>query len=170
MTFKTSYNAGLGQPAINLAGVDTVARVAIGTVLKGFDDLLGEAEFIYLPGVASTVAGDCVIYDLAPAGPTTARTLSGTHLNTGAPVAWASAAILAGQYGWYQISGLIVATGIAGGIIGRCFLTTTAGAVDDTAIAGAQVLGAKLSSAIGTPAAGQVYVTAQRPFIQGQIT
>lgn len=169
MAFRTSYNAALGQPSIALAGVDTVARVAVGTVLKGFDDLLGEGEFIYLPGVANTIGGDVVAYDLNPAGVTTTRVTAAGQPNGGQAVAVAVAAVPAGSFGWYQISGAGIANTIAATVAGRAFLSATAGQLTSTAANGVQVNGMRISSAVGTPAVGQSYVTLNRPNIQGQI-
>lgn len=170
MAFKTSYNAALGMPVITLAGVDTQPRVVVGTIVKGFDDLLGEGEFIYLPGVAGTVGGDMVTYDLLPGGQATTRATAGNAANTGLPVAVAVAAVPALSYGWYQISGAAALNVIAATAVGRLFASATAGQGTSVAANGSQVLGAKLSSAVGTPAAGQSYVTLMRPFMQGQIT
>lgn len=170
MPFKTSYNAGLGQPAFNIAGVDTIARVAIGTICKGFDDLLGEGEFIYLPGAAGTLAADHVVFDLLPSGPTTTRSSSTANANSGLPSAVAVAAVPAGSYGWYQVSGVAVVNVAAGTVAGRPYLTATAGTLSVSAVAGSQLIGARVSSASGTPAVGQAYLTLQRPAVQGQIT
>lgn len=170
MAFKTSYNSGLGQLSFNLNAVDTTAKVAIGTIIKGFDDLLGEGEFIYLPGAASTIANDFVTYELNPAGPTTTRLLAASAANTGLPVANAVVAVPAGSYGWYQISGVTIANVIAATAAGRLFASATAGSGTSTAAAGAQVLGARISTAIGTPVAGTSYITMSRPTMQGQIT
>lgn len=169
MPFKTSYNSALGMPSINLAGVDTVARVAIGTIVKGFDDLMGEAEFMYLPGVAGTLAGDHVLFDLAPGAATTTRSTT-ANANAGQPSAVAVAAVPAGSFGWYQISGVAVVNVIAGTAVGRPFLSATAGSLSSTAAAGSHLIGARLSTAIGVPAAGQAYLTLTRPAVQGQIT
>lgn len=171
MAFRTSYNSALGMALALVVGEpDTENTIGIGTIIKAYDPLLGEGEFIYLPGVADTVAGDMVTYDLNPAGPVTARAGTG-DANSGAPVAFASAAIGAGQFGWYQIGGVAVANVAAGFAAGgSVFATANAGIVDDAAVAGAQVLGAIGSSAIGTPAAGKAYLTISRPFLQGQIT
>ena len=170
MAFRTSYNPGLGMPNIDLSGVDTVARVAIGTIVKGFDDLLGEGEFIYLPGAASVGAGDMVLYFLDPSGPSTSRIQLGAHANSGLPVAWAVAAVPAGSFGWFQISGCVIANAAAGTAASRAFIGAGNGQVSNTASAGAQVLGARITSSVGTPRAGAVYLTASRPSIQGQIT
>jgi len=169
MTFKTSYNAALGMPSVDLRSVDTVARVAIGTILKGFDDLLGEGEFMYLPGVAGTLAGDHVLFDLAPGAATTTRSTTG-NANTGQPSAVAVAAVGAGQYGWYQVSGVAIVNVIGGTVAGRPFLSATAGSLSSTAAAGAHLIGARLSTAAGVPAASQAYLTLTRPAVQGQIT
>lgn len=170
MVWKTSYNQALGQPAFDLNSVDTVARVAIGTVVKGYDDVFGEGEFIYLPGVASCAAGDAVVYDLLPSGPAVVRALSGTHANSGRPVAFALQPAVAGQYGWFQINGLAIVSANAGAAAGVLMLSATAGGVSNAVLAGAQVLGARLSSAVGTPVAAKAYATIARPCVQSQIT
>jgi hypothetical protein len=164
MTFKTSYNAGLGAPV--LTAVDDEAKYAIGTIIKAYDDTYGEGEFMYLKGAAGVDDGDCVHIDQY----TPAVTLvdSDTDANHGGPVGWAYADIVADKYGWFQISGVVVANGIAGGAAGKCMLCATAGAVDDTAIAGCQVLGARIVTAIDTPSAGKIVVVANRPHVQGQ--
>lgn len=171
MAFKTSYNAGLGQPAIDLRGVDTTPRVAIGTVLKGFDDLFGEGEFMYLPGTAGTLAGDAVSYDLAPGAATTTRALAANTANRGFSIAFAVAAVPGGSFGWYQVSGLVVANVNANAVAGTGVgIGNTAGQVSSTLNAGAQLVGARMSSNGGTPAAGQAYITINRPATQTQIT
>lgn len=168
MAFKPGANAPLG--IWSFTEVSTTARVPVGTIVKGYDDTQGEAEFIYLPGVASTVAGDMVEYDLAPGAQATVRATNATSSNSGRPVAWAMAAVVASSYGWYQISGVAVGNTVAGTAAGVCMASATAGSVGNTADAGDQVLGARISTAVGTPAAGQSYITINRPFKQGQIT
>jgi hypothetical protein len=170
MTFKTASNAALGVTAFILAAVDVTPKVPIGTIAKAFDDTLGEAEFIYLPGVANTVGGDLIVYDLLPAGQTITRTTAAAQVNSGQPAAVALVAVPAGSYGWFQISGIAIVNATAASAAGKCFLTATAGSVGNTAVAGDQVLGARLSSAVGTPAADRSYATINRPYVQGQIT
>lgn len=170
MPFKTSYNSALGVPTINLAGVSTVALLAVGTVVKGFDDVQGEGEFMYLPGVASLAEGDFVAVDLNPGGPAVVRSLAATHANSGQVIACAMAAIPAASYGFYQISGVAIGNVIAATAAGRGFVSATAGQLTSVAAAGAQMLGGRISTAVGTPAAGKAYVTMNRPFVQGQIT
>jgi hypothetical protein len=170
MPWKTGPNAALGISAIT-AVPDDVIQTPIGTIAKFYDDLLGEGEFIYLPGAASVALGDCVVYDLNPAAVTVARTVAATHVTSGRPVAFATAPIVAGKFGWYQISGVAIASVAAGFAAGnRVFLTSTAGTVDDAVVAGVQLLGAVSSSAIATPLAGKAYLTISRPTLQSQIT
>lgn len=170
MAFSSGPVAALGVPGFRTTDVDTVARVPVGTVIKAVDPTLGEGEFIYLPGVANCLAGCAVVYDLTPAANVVALTLSGTHLNSGYPIAFAVVAVSALSFGWFQIGGVAITAGIAGGIAGKCMLTVTGGAVDDTAIAGCQVIGARQLTAFNTPSAGFAYTQLNRPCIQSQIT
>lgn len=168
MVFKTGYNVGLG--ATVFTSVDTAAMYALGAIVKGLDDVFGEGEFIYLPGLALTAAGDAVVWDLLPAGQTTTRTLVATHANSGRSVGFAMAATIAATFGWYQIAGVATVNATAATAIGKCMLTATAGSVNSAAVAGSQLLNATISSAVGTPSAGKCYVTCNRPNIQSQIT
>jgi hypothetical protein len=169
MAWKSGANSPLGVAAPN--GVaDTAAQVAVGTMAKFFDDTLGEGEFIYLPGVANTAIGDLVEYDLSPVGPVTVRHSNATASNSGRPVAIAMSASIAGTFGWYQISGVAIANAVGGTGVGVAMGSATAGSFGAAADAGDQILGARISSAVGTPSAGKVYATISRPFVQGQIT
>lgn len=171
MGWKTGLNAPLGAPLIDPTTVHDSEDYPIGTIISGYDDTQGYGEFIFLPGVASCTEGDLVVYDLVPAAEATVLALTTTHDNSGRPVAVALGAVVAGKYGWFQITGVAIVNVAASFAAGnKVFMTTTAGTVDDAAVAGAQVLGAISSSAIGTPAAGQAYVTMNRAFLQGQIT
>lgn len=170
MPFKTSYNMALGQPSFALNGVDTLARVAIGTIVKGYDDTLGEAEFMYLPGVAGLLAGDHCWFDLLPGAPSVTRSLAATTANSGLPTCVALTAVPAGSYGWFQISGVAAVNVAAGNVAGRVYDNAVAGQLSSTALAGAQLLGARFSTAIGTPTASQAYMTLTRPAMQSQIT
>lgn len=170
MTFKTSYMSAVGMVALTAAAVDVTAKVPVGTLIKAYDDTQGEAEFIYLPGVANCVAGDVVVYDLAPGAQAINRLQNNTFNNTGRPVAVALQAVGAASFGWFQISGVAIANVVAGTVAGVCMATATLGQVGNTADAGDQIIGARISTAVGTPAAGQSYVTLNRPSMQTQIT
>ena len=70
--------------------------------------------------------------------------------------------------GVFLVAVVSVLAGFAAGA--RCWLTATAGNIDDTTIAGCQILGMWSSSAIGTPVANKAYCTLNRPVVQSQIT
>jgi len=170
MAFKTAGNSQLGVPDFQPSVVDAVARVPVGTIVKAFDDVQGEGEFIYLPGVAATVAGDLIEYDLAPGAQATVRGSNATSSNAGRPVGFAMGANVAGTFGWAQISGVAIVNAVGGTVAGVMMATATAGSVGNTADPGDQILNARISTAVGTPSAGKAYATINRPFKQGQIT
>jgi hypothetical protein len=85
-----------------IADTSTTQNHPLGTVVRAVDATLGEGEFIYLVGVASTVVGSPVIYDDL----TFQTTLAPVGTNKPGPVAFAMSANVASQYGWYQISGI----------------------------------------------------------------
>lgn len=103
----------------------------------------GEAEFIYLKGLASTAVGDLTVYN---GDGVTTRTVA----RVVGPAAVAMSACVASNFGWYQIQGL--ATIKAGTIAAdkQLYLTATAGQVDDAVVAGDQVTGAKSVAADDT--------------------
>src|SRR3990167_630516 len=74
--------------------IDTSQVASLGT--RGVD--ASGNEFIYLQGTASTVSGDWIVFD---------ENWSTTRLaaNEVGSVGIAMAAIVAGNYGWYQIFG-----------------------------------------------------------------
>jgi hypothetical protein len=135
----------------------TTQQHVIGKRCRGYDPVYGEAEFIYLKGVASTAVNDLVVYD--EYNNTTTRATAGSR----GPAAVAMSANVANQYGWYQISGAAIvnaATVLAGGNV---YATATAGTVDDATVSGDKVDGARFKTADGTPAAGKAVVQLDRP-------
>ena len=168
MAYKNVANAPLGMP---LPGnVDATALVPVGTIQRFIEDTLGEGEYIYLPGVAATIANDLVEYDLAPGAQATVRHSNATASNSGRSLAVSTAATIALTFGWFQISGLTIINTTAAQAAGNMFGTATAGAVGNTLDAGDQILNARLSTATGVPAALKAYATISRPFVQGNIT
>lgn len=131
------------QFVVSQAIADTSAtqNYPVGTIIKAKDDTYGEAEFIYLKGVASTAVGDAVTYTVKPAA-----TVRAVASGRGA-VAVAMSANVASQYGWYAISGCVpvkAGTVAAGGVV---YLTATAGQLDDAVVAGDKVDGAVFAEA-----------------------
>lgn len=168
MTYKLA-SPFIGAPEITAH--DTTAKVPLGTIVKAKDDTYGEGEFIYLLGVASTVAGALVKYNATTYQTALISVTNGK--NKGVPVAVAMAATVAGEYGWYQISGNAVMkkTGVAVTPQVPIFISATDGRIKVLASAGQQILGAQtanLTTVVTTTST--VVVTINRPSTQGQIT
>lgn len=165
-----SVNLQLGYPAPG--NVDDSALVPIGTIAQFRDTgttYLGVGEFIYLKGIGSTVLGSVVSYkqsDGTAAAGTTAL-WAGT-VSTGYPLAVATAAIVADKYGWYQISGAAICKTTGTIADGDSLYYGAAGTLQNTPVAGKQVIGAQATSANGVPAANQAIVTLNRPAVQSQ--
>lgn len=102
MTYALT-SAYVGCPIIT--DTSSTAKVPLGTVVRAQDPTYGEGEFIYLKGVASTAVGSIVNYD-----DSYQTALDTTGLDTPRPLAIAMSANDASYYGWYQISGLAVAS------------------------------------------------------------
>jgi hypothetical protein len=159
----------MGVPAIGSIG--TSQGQPGGTIRRAYDPNYGEGEFIYLQGVAATSIGDAVMWSGVTSGaPTFQTALLPNVANQGVPVAFATAAILAGQWGWYQIGGTgIVLTNGTFAAAGPLYIVA-AGLVTSVAGAGKQILNAYGLTAVGTPAGSQILASLNRPFAQGAIT
>lgn len=169
MTFKAIGPWVGSQP---LTDTSTTQQHPLGTRVLGLDDNpaasnKGEAAFIYLKGVASTLVGSLVDYDQFLA--TTA--LSPATGGVG-PVAVSMSANVANQFGWYQVCGIAAVRAPNAMTVGADvhMLAATPGSVDDAAVAGEQILNAKVSTTTGTPSAGLALIEINYPFHQGQIT
>jgi hypothetical protein len=137
--------------------VHSTKKYRLGTQKKDNDGNI----YIYLKGVASTVAGSVVTFDEAHV-----TTLA--VANAQGRVAVAKAAVdSTSEYGWYGIYGKHAAkvlTGFADN--GKVYLTSTAGSVDDTDVAGDFVVGMIGRSAIDTPSTGLAYMELSFPVVQ----
>jgi hypothetical protein len=89
-----------------IADTDTVQNHPLGTIVTAYSATLGGGEFIYLRGVASTVVGSIVNYDDAFLTALDTAAVTGPSR----PLAVSMSANVVDRYGWYQISGLAVAT------------------------------------------------------------
>lgn len=122
MSNKVGYNkATVGK----LTDIDTEARNIVGT--RSFDE--NGNEFIYLKGVASTLAGSWVTFDELYL--TTLLVANGLGR-----VAIAQAATVASTWGWYQIYGAgygLCLVSYADNA--KVWATATAGSVDDADVA-----------------------------------
>ena len=156
MAFIVSTPLVGAQP---IAVTSTTQLHPLGTIVRATDPTYGDAEFVYLAGVASTAVGDLVVIDQG----TTARTGTSSR----GPVGIAMSANVASQYGWYQISGQAVVN-VAGAVADNAlvYATATAGSADDAVVSGAQVDGAVFrTSAAG---AGTAVAVIDRPAMNGQ--
>jgi len=173
MAFRITNALAGSQP---IATTSTVQNHPLGKIVTAYDPILGEGEFIYLKGVASTAAGLMVYYDVNTG--TTALTTTSLGLNRGQPLAVAMSANVASQYGWYQIGGAatILKTAVkydpASSTLGASVhLSGTAGRVMQTSASLRQILGARFASATTvTSTTSTVIVTINRPVQQGKIT
>ena len=161
----TTNELGL-QP---IADTSTVQNHPLGKIVRAKHATYGEGEFIYLKGIASTVAYDLVTYGLA-GGLTTRAPSSGFNLSD--PVAVAQSANVASQYGWYQIEGdaLINKPAVKALPSSNVYLSGTTARVRTSAYSGRQVLGAKIQGTTTiTTTTSTVVVTLNRPHLQGKV-
>lgn len=106
--------------------------------------------YIYLKGVASTVAGDVVTFD--EAGATTR--LVKAEADKLKPIAVALAAVVANKYGWYQVYGetSLSALGLCAKEV-AIYTSATAGAVDDDPTAQTKINRLIVRTTVGASAA-----------------
>ena len=104
MAWVIETSSKIGNQSIT--ETSTAKQHPLGTIVQARHATLGVGEFIYITGVASTVVGSIVNYD------DNYQTALDTSAVTGPsrPLAIAMSANVASKYGWYQISGLAVAT------------------------------------------------------------
>lgn len=150
--------------------IDTTARHQLGDRILAVDSVYGSGEFIYLKGVASTVVGSLVIYEAGGGAPTFQTTLGPSTANSGQQYAVATAAVLANQFGWYQVSGVgIVATNGTLAGVGVVY-AIAGGTVTSAATAGKAVNNMRALTATGTPAANQAVAQFMYPFAEAVVT
>jgi len=150
-------------PWIGAQQMDTTSTVqnhVLMTEVTGSDPTLGTAQFIYLKGVASTVAGDAVVWD--EAGLTT-RAVAASR----GPIGIAMSANVANQYGWYQVTGVATVSALTVSADAPVSVSATAGSLDDLTTAQYAVMGARWMSATDTPATGFAYCMLSRPTASG---
>lgn len=160
----TSTDSGVTQP--NASSAAPTPPMKLGMIVKANDPTLGDAEFILLAGVASTVVGSAVTYN------TTSWTtaLAPVGANKPQPIAFAmSANIVATTWGWYQISGLATAAKTSGLALASNAAVgiLTAGKVAATGT-GKEVQGALTVAKATTPTTVRLVIN--RPHMQGRVT
>lgn len=171
MAFYITENRVLSQ-AIATTSLTQAPDIPLGTIVRASDTTLGAGEFIYLLGVASTVAGIGVTFSAT----TFQTTLLPNTANLSGPVAWAMSANVAGSFGWYQITGLCSALKTAvkadPAVNGtRVYISATTGRIMQTSAAGKCILGAaRANLATVTSTTSTVILLLNRPHAQGPIT
>lgn len=149
MAYPTGIEWRLTSPTMGAQPInqtESSQKHNIGQRVRAFDYTYGEAEFIYLAGVASTDAGDVVTFD--ERNGTTALAVEGAR----GPAAVAMAATVAGLYGWYAVQGAVpVNTGSNIPSRGPLYLSRTAGEVTGEAYEGEKVDG---MAAVRVPSGG----------------
>lgn len=159
MTFKVTSNVIGFQP---ISETSTVKNHPLGTRVTAYDPNYGVGEFIYLAGVASTVAGSWVTYN---ADDFTTTLLAPAAIG---PVAVAmSANDAATDYGWYQIDGKASASAADVADNAKVYIDTAAGKCDDAAVAGDRVYNARWASADDT-ATNLADVEIHYPFVKDE--
>jgi len=132
----------VGHPIV-VGDTDDIHDTEVVKVLTRAKDANGN-EYIFLKGVASTVAGSWVAYDEQAVTALLDTDVAATLVS---PIAVAQAAIVANKYGWYMIFGSCSAGAATVVDNTKVFSTATAGVCDDTGTAGNQIIGAYWRSA-----------------------
>lgn len=144
----------------NLTAVDTTAQNTVNAEVAGIDSFNGEADFIYLAGCASTIAGSVVTFDEAGATTLLAANAKG-------PVVVALAATVASTWGWYARKGTFLVDMVANSAdnanLGR---ETTDGKVGDGFATGDMILGMIARGA--TTTAALQYAQFDHPYVNDQ--
>lgn len=162
LVFQPSQAGEIGQQPNSLT--DTVKRHPLGKRCKFIDPVYGEIECIYLAGVAACVAGSLVIYD--PKNFNTVLTVAASR----GPAAVAMSAVVAGQFGWFAVQGLVPAsTAAAGTGAANSGIQTsaTAGQATVSGTAGQKISGARCTAAQDGPGVGFTDVELAFPCANG---
>jgi hypothetical protein len=127
--------------AITLTTVDQTALWDVGYIHHAAD---GKA-YVYLQGVASVATGSVVSYIVTT---TAAATTALIITNAVGAVGVAMAAVVAGDFGWFQIAGLNLVTQCdTSATIGQAYIGGTTGGVDHTAVVGDRIDGMQITVA-----------------------
>lgn len=147
------------QPILNSS---TTQQHPLGTLVEAqeYTNSNGVGTFVYAKGVASTALGDWVTINEDDW--TTTRLVADAKGKVGI----AMAAIVAGEYGWYQVRGKAVGKALTGYVDNALvYATSTAGSVDDAVVSGDRVKQAIGASALDAPATGMAEFEIDHPFM-----
>lgn len=148
-----------------IATKSATAKHPLGMIVQATDATLGNAEFVYLKGVASTVVGSWVGY--FPSGTSILATANGNY-----PLAVSMTTnTTTGSYAWYQINGTANALGLTSitTTTGFLWLTSTAGSVDDASVIGDAVLNARKTAVVHVVGTFLDQYSINRPFCTNRV-
>ena len=147
-----------------IAETSTTQRLDLGTVVRANDRAstqYGQGEFIYASGAASTAVGSVTLLN-----PDDWSTSLAVAADKGI-LAVAMSANPASSYGFYQIYGKGVVKALTGFLDNaNCYLTATAGSIDDAVVAGDFIYGMKGASALDIPSTGLAEVELNYPSVR----
>lgn len=112
-------------------------------------------EYIYLKGVASTVAGSVATFDKNFA---TALSVTGAR----GPVGIAMAATVASKWGWYLIWGAGSADFAAAAVAAAMVFSASTGKADDAVVSGDRIEGAFVGATVSGAGQGSIQVAYPR--------
>ncbi len=144
--------------------------IPIGTMGRFRDvgtTFLGEGDFIWLPGVASTVLGDWCTYSVSDGTANTGSTVrwAGTA-NLSYPLCVATCASVASTWAWYQVRGAAICNTNGTIAAGNGAAWQATATVQAAAVATKNVEGVIAQSANGVPATNQAIYLLQYPSSQ----
>ena len=167
MAYPTGINFKSTSTQLGIQAIQTTSTTQqhpLGTTVSAVDATYGAGKFIYLLGVASTAAGDAVVFD-SKVG-TTTRTVAASRGQVGI----AMSANVASQYGWYQVDGAaVVNTASAGTGAANSGVQTsaTAGQLTVSGTSAQKIDGARCTAAQDTPTSGYTQVQLSSPVANG---
>lgn len=158
----------------DLATVDTVQRVPLGTEIRVWDSTYGEGRAVYLRVAKSTTNTAGLLYyananleaTVVPAVSTSKKTGRAVYVALNAVASDASNY----QYTWFLKKGItsVLKTAVQVTPDNAVYISTTAGRVYLTASAGAQIVGARtVNAATVTTTTSTVLVQIDNPCLQG---
>jgi hypothetical protein len=175
--------AGPGPQAFAGTNAGTYGRLnSPGMELRGVDPNLGAGTFVFAKAAAGVTATQvCELTQAVTSGryDVSAQPWAGAA-NTGKPLAVALTTLTAGQWGWFQVQGLAIATVSGAPAAGGVAYWQASGAVSPTPVASKAVLNAQFASAVSQTigsgnsavalSATQALLLLNRPCAQGPIT
>ncbi len=135
-----------------LATVDQAALYDVGRIHTSRD---GKA-YIYLQGVASCAVGSVCTFIVLNTGAATTKLAAVSLVGH---VGVAMSAVVAGDFGWFQIAGLnLVTKADTSAAIGQAYIGGTSGNCDSTKVVGDMIIGMQITVAESGGVAG-VFLT-----------